>query len=143
MEVNGNDQQIISNILRNEFGALVRYPDASMELAQLLLKEAIKSGKLAAKYNHMEWHKRHGYIGWCLNYDIYDVSAAAVLVQHRETERTKYGTSPHKDYYIIRRCGRGVRVTEAAKARVVKLAKLARKLGDVIDTLEGRSKTHH
>lgn len=128
-------------IQRNEFGALTQYHDTAQKSAKSLLQVAIKAGKLDAQYNRMEWDKRHGYIGWCLNYDIYDVTVAAVLVQRRETERTKYGTSPHKDYYIIRRCGRGVRVTEAPKARVVKLAKLASELGEVIDTLEGRTQT--
>lgn len=140
MSVNGNAQQIIDCVVRNEFGALVRYSDAAEQSAQLLLKAAIKAGKLDAEYNHMEWHKRHGYIGWCLNYDIYDVTAAAVLVQRRKPSarntaqaRTRTITS-----FDVAATAFGLK---AAKSWVVKLAKLASKLGEVIDTLEGRSKT--
>ena len=127
-------------ITRNKFGAISSMPAEVQAKAQKLLDQAISCGKLDAPYINMERHTRHGYQGWCLNYAIYDVTAAAVLVQRRETERNKYGTSPRKDYFIVRRYGRGVRVTEAPKARVVKLARVADCLGQIIDTLEGRTK---
>lgn len=141
MFIRGSAESNSIAITRNEYGALSLVPEDSRVIAKELLGKAISSKKLDAEYCHMTYQKRLGYTGWCLNYDVYDITKSAVLVQRRETERTKYGTSPHKDYFIIRRCGKGVRVTEAPKARVVKLAKLATKLGQVIDTLEGRTKT--
>lgn len=120
---------------RNEYGALTEMPEALCAVARELLAKAIAAKKLKAPYLDMELHRRYGYLGQCLNYDFYDVSASSVLVQRRETERTKYGSSPRKDYYIIRRCGRGVSVIPAPKAVVVKLAKASSSLGEVIRTL--------
>lgn len=127
-------------VARDNYGALTAMPADLATVAKALLSKAIVAKKLQAPYNAMEWHKRHGYLGWCLNYDFYDVTESTVLVQCRETERTKYGSSPRKDYFLIRRCGRGVTVTEAPKARVAKLAKVATELGQVINTLTGKAK---
>ena len=126
--------------LRNEFGALTWFPSELRTIAQELLSKAIAAKKLTAPYNDMELHKRHGYLGRCLNYDFYDIAEACVLVQQRETERTKYGSSPRKSYFIIRRCGRGVILIEAPKATVVKLAKISTALGQVIQTITGKAK---
>jgi len=68
---------------------------------------------------------------------------STVLVQRRETEKTKYGVSPHKDYYLLRRCGRGVTVKEAPKAVVVKLAKNSDHLGQVLKAISTREKMSH
>lgn len=125
---------------RDEFGALITLPEHLRSNSSELLTKAVKSGKLDATYYKMEPHKKYGYLGWCLNYDYYDVSPSAVLVQRRETERNKYGTTPHKSYYLIERVGRGVRVTEAPKARVAKLAKSSTEFGQVISTLTAPSK---
>jgi len=126
---------------RDKFGALINLPDEQAQNAKVLLRQAIASGKLEEEYSTVEWNARRGCgIGWALNYAIYDVTPSAVLVQRRETECHKYGITPHKDYFIIRRCGAGVRVTEASKARVVKLANVSTAFGQVIDTLEGRAK---
>lgn len=127
-------------VSRDQFGAISFAPEAAMGKARSLLRLAISSGKLDTEYCKMSQHRRHGWIGWALNYAVYDITDSAVLVQRRETERTKYGVTPHKDYYVIRRCGKGVIVTEAAKARVVKLSAVATALGQIIDTLEGRAK---
>ena len=125
---------------RNEFGALIALPENLCSVAAKLLAMAIESCKLTPPYWDMERHKRHGYIGWCLNYDIYDVTSTTVLVQRRETQKTKYGVTPHKDYYLVRRCGRGVIVTTAPKAIVIKLAKMADHLGQVIKTISAKEK---
>jgi hypothetical protein len=125
---------------RNEYGALTEMPSEMQARAQELLSKAIAAKKLKAPFHDMELHKRHGYIGRCLNYDYYDVAEACVLVQQRETQRTKYGSSPRKDYFIIRRCGRGVTVVDAPKAIVVKLAKISTGLGQVIQTITGKAK---
>lgn len=127
-------------IHRNEFGALTAIPSELRARAQELLSKAIAAQKLKAPYHDMALHKRHGYIGRCLNYDCYDVAESCVLVQRRETERTKYGSSPRKSYFIIRRCGRGVTVIDAPKAMVVKLAKASTGLGQVIQTITGKAK---
>jgi hypothetical protein len=137
----GTKMQINSAIpRRNEYGALVQIPDELGTVARTLLSQAIAAKKLTAPYHDMELHKRHGYLGRCLNYDFYDVSKSCVLVQQRETERTKYGSSPTKNYFIIRRCGRGVMVTAAPKAIVAKLAKASTALGQVINTITGKAK---
>ena len=125
---------------RNEYGALKDMPTELRTFAQELLSKAIAAKKLPAPYHDMELHKRHGYIGRCLNYDYYDVAESCILVQQRETKRTKYGSSPRKDYFIIRRCGRGVTVVDAPKAIVVKLAKISTRLSQVIQTITGRAK---
>lgn len=130
-----------TRVTRDEFGALATAPEAAMDNARSLLRRAIATGKLDAPYCSMQQHRRHGWIGWALNYSIYDLTDSAVLVQRRETERTKYGISPQKSYWIIRRCGKhGVTVTEASKHRVIKLSAVATALGQIIDTLEGRAR---
>ena len=100
-------------------------------LAQDLLGKAVATKKLDAAYDNTSWHKRHGKIGWLLSYDVYDITPSTILIQRREAECTKYGNSPRKSYFTIRRCGRGVIVTEMDKARVVKLAKASTALGQV------------
>jgi hypothetical protein len=127
------------DLARNNYGALTVLPEAARATASTLLTTAINCKKLQAEYINGK-NTRHGWLGTALNYDFYDVKDAAVLVQQRITERTKYGVSPRKEYFIIRRRGKGVTVSEASKARVAKLAKVSRTLGDIIDTLEGRSK---
>lgn len=125
---------------RNEYGALKQMPPELHSIAQELLSQAISAKKLTAPYNDMKRHSRHGYLGRCLNYDYYDVTESSVLIQQRETERTKYGFSPRKNYFIIRRCGRGVTVIEAPKPTVVKLAKISTGFGQVIQTITGKAK---
>lgn len=123
-------------IARNHYGALVSFPIAALQL----LNQAIASDKLDDEYNNIKFDRRGRPIGQCLNYDCYDFHGCAVLVQRRETTCTKYGSCPQKDYFIVRKCGRGVTVKPADKARVVKLSRQATQLGQVIDTLEGRAK---
>ncbi|MFM2056391.1 MAG: hypothetical protein RLY71_776 [Pseudomonadota bacterium] len=130
-----------SPVNRNEYGALKEMPPELRSLAEELLSKAFAAKKLTAPYNDMERHRRHGYLGRCLNYDYYDAAESSVLVQQRETERTKYGSSPRKNYFIIRRCGRGVTVIEAPKSTVVKLAKISTEFGQVIQTITGKAKT--
>lgn len=130
-------------VVRNDFGALIVMPEHFRDIATKLLSKAIESKKLTAPYCHMIEHRRHGYLGWCLNYAFYDVTMSTVLVQRRETEKTKYGVSPHKDYYLLRRCGRGVTVKEAPKAVVVKLAKNSDHLGQVLKAISTREKMSH
>lgn len=125
---------------RNEFGALIALPETFGAVAAKLLALAIESAKLPPPYFDMQRHKRHGYLGWCLNYDFYDVTPSTVLVQRRETEKTKFGVTPHKDYFLVRRCGRGVIVKTAPKAIVVKLAKASDHLGQVIKTISARER---
>lgn len=125
---------------RNEYGALTSMTSAFQETATSLLKLAIAANKLEAPYHDMTRHKRHGFIGSCLNYDVYDVTKSCVLIQQRQTKRTKYGSTPTKNYFLIRRCGRGVTVLPAPKATVMKLAKLSSKLGEVIELISKQAK---
>ena len=126
---------------RNEFGALIGYDS----LAAATLGMAYKAGKLTQPFFERDYkksQKHETWIGNSLNIDVYDVTknGSVVLVQVRETEGTKYGRNIKKTYYIVRKLGKQVIVTEADKARACKVSKAATKLGGAIAKLtEGLS----
>lgn len=109
---------------------------ASFQLAQALLAQAIQSGKLEKPYVDVDSRHR----GSALNYDLYDIKGASVLIQSRHTTCTKWGNSPKKDYLLLRKMGRGVTVIDMNESKpvIVKLAKASDGLGDVIDALSGK-----
>ncbi len=100
-----------------------------------LLGLAIAKQKIATPYAQFD-RRRHGE---AMNYDIYDCTptGSAVIVQQRWATVTKYGTSTTKNYFYLRRQGRGVIVEDfdLHKARIVKLAKVATIWGEVIEVL--------
>ena len=107
--------------------------------ARALLARAISDGHLDASYVDVD----HKHRGSALNYELYDAKEGIALYQQRHTVCTKYGNSPTKKYFFVRRTGRKVSVEQLdakAKAHVVKLAKASRNLGEVIDTLTGKAK---
>jgi hypothetical protein len=95
----------------------------------------------------MEWGRRgreRGHrIGDARHHEIYDVSPNGhrALICVREVEGTKYGVrTVSKDYYVLARHGRGVRVIPAKKAVAAKAAKAAKALGGAIEVALGRAK---
>ena len=99
-----------------------------------LLEEAIAKEYLKAPYVDID--KRHR--GSALNYDLYDADRNEVLVQRRYTVCTKYGNSPTKDYFVIRRHRQAIQVllvSDDAKRLVVKRSRTTKELGEVLEVL--------
>jgi hypothetical protein len=120
-------------IQRGTYGEL-KAPMSAVTSAQKIVALAIKTDKLDAPYIDFDKKRR----GACLNYDIYDVRGATVLVQARHTTGDKWGMHPTKRYFLIRKCGAGVVRQEVNKAIARKLATAAPELGAAIDALEGK-----
>lgn len=132
----------MKNITKRDpsFGQLLGATNGKhIKAAGELLKRAIKAGLLGAPY--VEVDRKHR--GSALNYALYDAKDGIALYQSRYTVCTKYGNSPTKDYFLLRRKGRGVEIEwlgGSEKARVVKLSRVATTLGEVINTLTGAAK---
>ena len=118
--------------VRGCYGEVKNVPPRGKELLAL----AIKQGKLDASYASFDSTRR----GEAMNYDFYDCTAtgSAAIIQQRWAKVTKYGTSCTKNYYLLRRQGRGVVAEDydVHKTRIVKLAKAATAWGEVIKTLK-------
>ncbi len=100
----------------------------------ILADEAIAKEYLKAPYVNVD--KRHR--GSALNYDLYDADRNEVLVQRRYTACTKYGNSPTKDYFVIRRHRQAIQVllvSDDAKRLVVKRSRTTKELGEVLEVL--------
>jgi len=76
--------------------------------ARTLLARAIEAGNLDASYVDIDRKHR----GSALNYDLYDAKDGIALYQQRHTVCTKFGNSPAKDYFLVRRTGRKVSVEQ-------------------------------
>ncbi len=117
-------------------GALDAYKNA-----RALLNAAVMANKLEAEYCDVDRKHR----GSALNYSLYDVEivrgkVVAALFQARQTECTKWGNSPQKDYLIIRKNGRSkvpsvTWLGDAQKLRVVRLSRHSLVAGEVIEVL--------
>ena len=108
--------------------------------AQAIVSLAVKSKKIPNSYDTITRDRKGRFDGDALHHEIYDISGSTVLVCVRETEGTKYGVKTiSKNYYLIRRCGRGVTVAEASKAVAAKAAKTQPgTLGYAIAVLTGK-----
>ncbi len=122
-------------ILRGTYGELIFAGNNPLiDAGRKLLKEAIAKGYIDEPYVDVD--KKHR--GSALNYDVYDVNRHEVLVQRRYTVCTKYGNSPTKNYFVIRRHGKTIqvlRVTDDAKPLVVKRSRASVELGEVLEVL--------
>ena len=137
----------MTTITRTSYGEL-KYTAATAEsiaAAQALITAA--RGKLPHAFDDMAWGKKgrdRGHrIGDARHHEIYDVSQNGhrALICVREVEGTRYGVrTTSKDYYVVARHGRGVRVIMANKAVAAKAAKSAGALGEAIDVALGRAK---
>lgn len=129
---------------RDEYGALRQVPAA----ASALIQQAVAKGKIPAAFDSMKWvriNSRIGNkrIGEALHHEVYDCTAdgAAALVCLRSVEGTKYGQkTTEKRYVIMRKHGRGIRVTDAPKAVAAKAAKATNKLGEALEICTGNRK---
>ena len=138
---------------RDEYGALwANHQDPlrpRLDAARAMAAEAAAKGRMPAAFDTMTWERisaRYGNkkVGEALHHEIYDISADCkkILVCARSVEGTKYGIkTTGKQYFIVARHGRGLRVIEANKSISAKAAKQAGDgLGLAIDILEGRAK---
>lgn len=131
-------------IVRNSYGEITR--GDVLDAARALVAQA--GSKIPAIFDDMEWGrsgKERGHrIGVARHHEIYDVnsSGTSVLVCARDVEGTKYGVKTClKEYFVVARHGRGVRVIPANKAVAAKAAKASgNTLGQAIDVALGKSK---
>ena len=84
--------------------------------------------------------------GTSLTYDLYDIDdrRRMAIVQQRITTGSKYGYSTQKRYFLLtwkRGKATAEELDSTKKSQVVKLAKVATRLGDVIAALYGTRKT--
>lgn len=112
----------MSQFIRNVYGAICKSDPAHLA-GRKLIALAIKTKKLDVESADFDRRGR----GSALNYDIYDISKSGgtAVIQRRVTTVSKYGQSPHKDYYLIQKKGRGIIVTDLddIKHLVVRKAK--------------------
>ncbi len=131
-------------IVRNIYGEITR--GEALATARTLVAQA--GSKIPTSYDNMEWGrsgKERGHrIGEARHHEIYDVNpeGTRALVCVREVEGTKYGVRTcSKEYFVVARHGRGVRVLPANKAVAAKAAKIAgENLGQAIKVALGKAK---
>jgi hypothetical protein len=141
-----------TTITRDSYGALyvaastTDVDRAAYLDALALVADAENAGKIPVAYDDMEWgisgKERGKRIGEARRHEIYDYTPRAVLVCARSVEGTRYGQKTTlKEYFVVARHGRGVKVTPANKALAAKAAKAAGPiLGAAIAIVLGKSK---
>jgi len=137
------------NLSRSSYGEIIRteFSGAILAAAHALAIEAAAKRRIPAAYDEMAWERVNARvgnkrIGVAVHHEIYDVSPSlrSALVCVREVEGTKYGVKTvAKTYYIVSRHGRGIRVTEANKARAAKAAKQSAELGQALANLKSHA----
>lgn len=133
-----------ASITRDSYGQIVR----GDVLANALALVAQAGSKIPASFDNMEWGrsgKERGHmIGEARHHEIYDINpeGTRTLVCVREVEGTRYGVRTcSKEYFVIARHGRGVRVLPASKAVAAKASKAAGEvLGVAINVALGKAK---
>lgn len=131
-------------IVRDSYGQIVQ--GDALAVGRNLVKLA--GVKLLSEFDDMEWGrsgKERGHrIGEARHHEVYDVNpeGTRALVCVRGVEGTKYGVrTVSKEYFVIARHGRGVRVLAANKAVAAKAAKVAgAALGKAIEIALGKAK---
>lgn len=121
---------------------------ALMTEALSLARRAVKSKKIPASFDNMEWGKsgreKGKQIGDALHHEVYDISpdGRTALICARSVSGDKYGQkTTNKSYFIVRAHGNGVRVLDANKAIAAKAAKSSGEaLGDAINVCLGKKK---
>lgn len=122
-------------IARGTYGEIT--DSAIVAEGRALIAQAVAAKKLKAEFFERHSSKR----ATALNYDIYDRLGGQWLVQQRQTKIDKYGVHPVKYYYLLRRVGRGIEMTEVInKATANRAAKQSVRLGDAIRVLRGELK---
>lgn len=131
-------------IVRNTYGEIVK--GEALTTARALVAQA--GAKIPAAFDDMSWGtrgKERGHrIGEARHHEIYDVNpeGTRALVCVREVEGTRYGVKTcSKEYFVVARHGRGIRVLPANKAVAAKAAKAAGEtLGVAIEVALGKAK---
>ncbi len=139
-----------TTLTRSPYGELVTTSTTTSEdraarlAAYNLVAQAANSGKIPTSFDGMEWgtsgKERGKRIGEARNHEVYDFTASAVLVCVRSVEGTRYGQkTTDKTYFLVQRCGRGVKVAPASKAVAAKAAKASgAELGMAIAVCQGK-----
>lgn len=134
----------IQAIIRNTYGEIVR--GDALAIARELVAQA--GAKIPVSFDDMEWGtsgKERGHrIGEARHHEVYDINpeGTRALVCVRAVEGTRYGVRTcSKEYFVIARHGRGIRVLPANKAVAAKAAKAAGDtLGLAIEVALGKAK---
>ena len=125
---------------RNMFGALVSIPQTAHDL----VAQAAARGKIPAAYDRLSWDRKGRASGSAMHHEIYDITPDGnrALVCLRRAEGSRYGVrTTGKEYVVLARHGRGVRVLDANKAVAAKAAKAAGgSLGVAVETALGKRK---
>lgn len=125
---------------RDDFGALRAAPQSARDL----VAQAADRGKIAKAFDALAWDRKGRASGEAVHHEIYDVNnvGTRALVCVRHAVGSKYGVrTTSKEYFVIARHGRGIRVMEANKAVAAKAAKAAGEtLGVAIETALGKRK---
>lgn len=141
-----------TTLTRTVFGEITAAANPSIAAmingALEMAAQAADKGKIPASFDAMKWERINSRIGNkrigdALHHEVYDLTTDGrkALVCCRAVEGTKYGIkTTGKEYFIVARHGKGVRVTPANKAVAAKAAKAAGELGQAIDVAEGRVK---
>jgi hypothetical protein len=142
-----------TTLTRSSYGELLTGYDTNPEHRALIAQthDLIKMAgkKIPAAYDDMTWERINSRIGnkrvgEARHHEIYDINPAGtkVLICCREVEGSKYGIKTvSKTYYLIARHGKGVKVSEAAKAVAAKAAKAAGPvIGYAIEVIEGKTR---
>lgn len=139
--------------MRDQYGALcvsTQSPAYSIIKAALALAtEAAGKGRIPPAVDNMSWQRINSRIGnkrigSATHHEVYDVSedGRRALICCRSVEGDKYGIkTTGKDYFIVSRHGKGVRVTVANKAICAKASKQAgSELGLALAIVEGKAR---
>jgi hypothetical protein len=112
--------------------------------AMALVQSAANSGKLPTAYDTISFDKKRRADGGAIHHEIYDTNEiiSRVLVCVRESEGTRYGVKTlSKNYFVVARHGRGIRVLPANKAVAAKAAKAAgNTIGGALNVVLGKCK---
>lgn len=132
--------ETITTITRDEFGALRTVPPA----VRALVNTAAERGKIPTAFDEISWDRKSRASGEALHHEVYDVNpeGTRALVCLRHARGSKYGVATtSKEYVVVAKHGRGIRVLDANKAFAAKAAKAAgESLGVAIETALGKRK---
>ena len=140
-----------TTLIRDGYGALcqnVSTSDADRTAylaARAMVLLAAKAKKIPPAFDYMEWgtsgRERGHKIGNACHHEIYDFTANTILVCARSVEGTRYGQkTTSKDYFLVSRHRRGVKVAPANKALAAKASKISGDtLGGAIAIVLGKS----
>jgi len=137
-----------TTLTRSSYGELITSHTTEPEHRALLATAwnlvKLAGKKLPASHDTLSRDRKGRWDGSALHHELYDINPAATkaLLCCREVEGSKYGVKTlSKTYYLIAKCGKGVKVAEAQKAVAAKAAKSSGQvIGYAIEVIEGKSR---